>query len=413
MKRSFSVFVLALLLLSCQTRTTSQPPAVSPANLTHALSLVDSLQIDGEILGFIWIYADAPSYRPVEAQGEGIACVDDAGRFMEVLETEILDYRNITLLPVARSIAKFLLYMSRDDGLWYNFMQRDGSINTDHQNSVADFGWWAVRGVRGLAAAYVILKEFPEDAELLRQVDQRLRISLKQMEPFLANYPQKKEGAFGPVPAWLVKSAPDMNSELLLALCKLHRSGDFDFTKEIQQIAEGLTGFQFRRDGHPLDGMYFCWQNSWHDWGSNQPTALLEAFRITGDSTIFKSVRIWADNFVPFLIEHNLPREIYLNANGSYRLVALPQIAYGINALYGGILTLANLTNETLYHQYARRIYSWFNGNNPAKTTMYDHETGVTYDGIDENGKVNRNSGAESTIEGLLARLKQASVNKR
>ena len=36
---------------------------------------------------------------------------------------------------------------------------------------------------------------------------------------------------------------------------------------------------------------------------------------------------------------------------------------------------------------------------------MYDPATGVTYDGIQPNGDVNRNSGAESTIHGLLTML--------
>lgn len=375
----------------------------SPVNLDHALSLIDSVSVNDDRIYYMAIYADYPDYKPIAAKGEGIACVDDAGRFMEVLETEILVCGNRALLPTAKGLTKFLLYMSRADGLWYNFLDENGRINTTHVNSQADFGWWAIRGIRGLAAAYTILKEFPEEAELLKQVDQRLRISLKRMEPDLAKYPQKVASEFGAVPAWSIKSAPDMNSELLLALCKLHCTGDFDFTKEIQQIAEGLTGFQFRRDGHPLNGMYFCWENTWHDWGSNQPTALLEAFQITGDSTFYKSAKIWADNFVPFLIEHNLPREITINADGSYRLVALPQIAYGINALYSGIGTIADLSGESRYQQNAEQIFAWFDGDNPARSQMYFPETGITYDGIDENEKVNRNSGAESTVEGLLA----------
>ncbi|MFH1214122.1 MAG: hypothetical protein V1681_08525 [Candidatus Neomarinimicrobiota bacterium] len=403
MKRAALLFLTVLLFI---TGCTKDRKNRSPVNLDHALGLIDSVALNGDRIYYLAIYADYPDYKPIAAKGEGIACVDDAGRFMEVLESETLIYGNRSLLPTAKGLTKFLLYMSREDGLWYNFIDENGRINTTHVNSQADFGWWAIRGIRGLAAAYLILKEFPEESELLGQVGRRLRNSLRQMEPFLAKYPQKVEGAFGSVPAWLNKSAPDMNSELLLALCKLQRTGDFDLRKEIQQIAEGLVGFQFRRDGHPLNGMYFCWLNTWHDWGSNQPTALLEAFKITGDLTFFKSVQVWADNFVPFLVEHNLPREITLNADGSYRLVALPQIAYGINALYSGVQTLVDLSSSKHYRQDADRIFAWFNSGNPARSQMYLPETGVTYDGIDEDGKVNRNSGAESTIEGLLAQLK-------
>ena len=46
----------------------------------------------------------------------------------------------------------------------------------------------------------------------------------------------------------------------------------------------------------------------------------------------------------------------------------------------------------------------WFTGNNDANFVMYDSNTGRGYDGLNGvTGKVNRNSGAESTIEALLA----------
>jgi hypothetical protein len=48
---------------------------------------------------------------------------------------------------------------------------------------------------------------------------------------------------------------------------------------------------------------------------------------------------------------------------------------------------------------------SWFFGANRAGEPMYDRTTGVTYDGLNAEGTVNRNSGAESTIHGLLTML--------
>ena len=120
-------------------------------NLQHSLSLVDSIKVDNKMLSFIWIYADAPDYEHVDASGEGITCVDDVGRYLEVLEHEILSNGNYKLIPIAENMVNFLLYMSRDDGLWYNFMFRDGTINKDHVNSKSEFGFWAVRGLRGLS----------------------------------------------------------------------------------------------------------------------------------------------------------------------------------------------------------------------------------------------------------------------
>ena len=64
--------------------------------------------------------------------------------------------------------------------------------------------------------------------------------------------------------------------------------------------------------------------------------------------------------------------------------------------------------NRPGLRQVAGIAAAWFFGNNPAGVAMYDPATGRTYDGInpgDPNNMVNRNSGAESTIHGLLTML--------
>src|SRR5450756_9144 len=48
---------------------------------------------------------------------------------------------------------------------------------------------------------------------------------------------------------------------------------------------------------------------------------------------------------------------------------------------------------------------SWYFGANRAGTPMYDPATGRTFDGLNADGVVNQNSGAESTIHGLLSML--------
>ena len=48
---------------------------------------------------------------------------------------------------------------------------------------------------------------------------------------------------------------------------------------------------------------------------------------------------------------------------------------------------------------------SWYFGANPSGQPTYDPATGVTFDGVQPDGTVNHNSGAESTIHGLLSML--------
>lgn len=376
---------------------------ISPINLSHALSLVDSIKIGNKTITYIWIYADFPSYIPIPAIGEGITCVDDVGRFMEVLETEILVYENQDLIPIAKGMTEFLFYMNRDDGLWNNFMKEDGSINTFHKNSVADFGWWAIRGLRGLAAAYNIFSKYPVNADLLSEIKDRFETADIHIQSTLQNYPNQQLTHLGMRPLWLIKNAPDMNSELLIVLTKLHNTGNYNYYDSIQKLSKGLIEYQIQDSDNDLNGMYFCWENIWHNWGNNQANGLIEAYKITADSSILSSVQLWANSFVPFVIENNFPWEISVSSTNHYEMVSVPQIAYGLGSIYKGLKSLSDLNNNDEYKQLSENSFNWFSGNNIAQTVMYDRETGRCFDGINGPTSINRNSGAESTIECFLA----------
>jgi mannose/cellobiose epimerase-like protein (N-acyl-D-glucosamine 2-epimerase family) len=62
-------------------------------------------------------------------------------------------------------------------------------------------------------------------------------------------------------------------------------------------------------------------------------------------------------------------------------------------------------TGDTSYADKAIEIAEWFFGNNPAGQQMYFPENGKCFDGINNENELNKNSGAESTIEALLALL--------
>jgi hypothetical protein len=231
----------------------------------------------------------------------------------------------------------------------------------------------------------------------------------ERIQEALQEYPSQKLSQLGMRPAWLIKDAPDMNSELLMVLTKLHSYEDFNFLDEIQKIARGVEEYQYLEDGHTLNGMYLSWRNIWHNWGNNQAYALLEAYKITRDSTLLWSTKLWADNFIPFLINQNYPFEITVSFDGSYEVKNFPQIAYGINSIYQGLKSLAELTQEERYQKFSENVFSWFKGENVARTIMYQEETVRGYDGISEGAVVNYNSGAESTIECLMAILRRGS----
>ena len=60
------------------------------------------------------------------------------------------------------------------------------------------------------------------------------------------------------------------------------------------------------------------------------------------------------------------------------------------------------LTSDEKYAEIAGRIAAWYAGANTAGLLMYSKDTGRSYDALTSPSSVNKNSGAESTIEALL-----------
>jgi len=398
-----TLMLILLLGIGCEQVQVISKDLESPANLNHLLSLVDSVQVDSQRLVYLHIYADYPTYEPVKAPGEGISCVDDVGRMLEILEIETRRYGHKDLMPLAEGLTDFLFYMQRRDGLWHNFIFSDGAINESHQNSRAEFGWWAARGLRGLAAAYGIFHE--RNPTLADSVLARFSLCEEHLNTSLSRYPEKVLTAHGLRAGWLINSAPDQSTEFLLALAKMHRESPLDYSREIRILAEGLLTYQYKNPGSAVDGMFFCWDNLWHNWGNLQALALIESFQITQDSTFLAAVEQWAGHFLTWMAEAGHFHEIAVSVDGAFETLAFPQIAYGIGSSYKGIRRLAALTNEPAHSELADRFLQWFDGANRANAIMYDSATGRCYDGINSDGEINFNSGAESTIEALAALL--------
>ena len=163
----------------------------------------------------------------------------------------------------------------------------------------------------------------------------------------------------------------------------------------------GIAGFQL---GTPRDWPWQAllpWARSvsdWHAWGAhmsmglstgaqalNRPTWLAAAER---DANLFETHQLVSFGPVNGLLP--APNDV-------------SQIAYGAETTTDGLLSLGRATGKSVYRELGGISATWFFGNNPANATMYQQQTGVVYDGINGDGTVNHNSGAESTIEGLLA----------
>jgi hypothetical protein len=138
----------------------------------------------------------------------------------------------------------------------------------------------------------------------------------------------------------------------------------------------------------------------WHAWGDQMSGALATAGATIGDARWIGVAVREVGSFTPHLLVQGGPENGWLPAPAER-----VQIAYGADATLQNLVNTGEASGRSGFLDLAGISAAWYFGNNPAGEPMYDPQTGRTYDGIDPAGAINRNSGAESTIHGLLSML--------
>jgi len=205
-------------------------------------------------------------------------------------------------------------------------------------------------------------------------------------------------------PAWLITDGADATGEALLGLASyVAASGDPRAHDTLVKLGHGVASM---RSGDPWTwpyGAVLPWalsQADWHGWAGLAPAGVARAYQVVGGAGLRNAALSDAASFTPHLLIAAGPQNGWLPAPTD-----LTQIAYGAHSRVESALAAAAAGQRPALRILAGIAASWFFGNNPAGTPMYDPATGITYDGVDGSGGVNRNSGAESTIHGLLAML--------
>lgn len=374
-------------------------------NLAHLNFLVEDVTIAGQPMAITHIYSEAPKYEWVDASGEGISCVDDAARAAIVYLTDYAATGDPATLDKARRLLNFVMYMQADDGQFYNFItDRAGTINKTGNTSYKTSGWWAARGAWALATgARVLGASDPAFADKLRTAFTRIRDVWAG--EVATNYGKSSAVHGIPVPGWLITDGGDVTSIAVLALLEFDRAAngtDAPTRDLLTKLCEALAAYQ------PGDHLNYPWgmhpdsaaaPGYWHGWGSTQVYALTRAGQQLGQPAWVTSARRAADMFQAKLMAGPMVSE------WGVLPFTYAQIAYGLNSLTQGYLALHEATGDDTYGRLAGLAAAWFYGNNAAHFAMYDPATGRGYDGLSgpSEFRVNRNAGAESTIEALMA----------
>ncbi len=130
------------------------------------------------------------------------------------------------------------------------------------------------------------------------------------------------------------------------------------------------------------------------------PAALARASVALGDASLAAVATRDSAVFDPWLLTSGGPDNGRLptRIDGS-------QITYGVDSRLQSLLATADVTGSAGLRRLAGVMAAWYFGANASGQPAYDPATGRSVDGIEGNGNVNHNAGAESTIHGLLSML--------
>jgi hypothetical protein len=391
------------------TSALASTPVVSPSrgdvNLTHLSFLVEDVDIAGQPMAITHIYSEYPRYEWVDASGEGIACIDDAARAALVYLDDYERTADPASLAKARRLLNFVLYMQADDGQFYNFiLDRAGTINQTGNTSFKSSGWWAARAARALGEGYRVMRLV--DLAYASRLDQAFR----RIRDVWAREVGGRYGKYSQVhgvqvPAWLIADGGDVTSIAMLAMLDYDRAtgGQDASTRDLlTKLGEALAAYQMGDSRNYPFGWHPDSATSpfaWHAWGSTQVFALARAGQQLARPEWVTSARREADGLYTRLLAGQMVGE------WGVLPIAFPQIAYGADSITQGLVALHQATGDDVYGKLAGLAAGWFYGNNVAGFVMYDPATGRGFDGLlgPSSFRVNKNAGAESTIEALMA----------
>ncbi|HPE57641.1 MAG: hypothetical protein PHU97_02615 [Bacteroidales bacterium] len=373
-------------------------------NTSHLEHLYEELIIGTDTLGAVWIYCDAPDYQVVTDDDEGFTCVDDVARALVFYCRSYNKNATQEKHEKINQMLAFLRHMQGYNNYFYNFMFPNEAINTLHPNSVAGKNFWSWRACWALSE--VCLTTDPDLESLRSLAAASLEMLIPKIIAIADEYPGVESFDGVQIPALAAHYGSDQLALMTVVLSNYYSYvGANEILNTIEKMGEILTGTRIT-DTIAERFAFLSWKNTWHAWGNAQSYALLCAGEVTGRGDFNEAAIEEITNFYPYILDAGLTGFSAKKENGilsTFDQRYYPQIAYALRPMVFAAVKAWEITGESRFAEIAADAGSWYLGNNPAGKAMYDTLTGRCFDGIDGPASVNYNSGAESTIEALLA----------
>lgn len=359
-------------------------------NFSHLDFLSQTLVLKGQLAKIVYPYADYKNGRFVRvgADGnedtkvpvEGISCLDDVARAISLESLYLMYSKGLDPFGREKFIASikqylnFVFYVYDDrNKCFYNFIYKDLQLNTKGSSSVCDSrSFWNARAIKALADSLEVLDKSSPEAIKVRDILSKFII---RVDPS--------------------KISSDSLAILHLGMLRFHKH-DPQYFKNIRAQSLLDNSLHALCKSLKIEGV-------WNSWGSRQIEAIMSS---VGVVEIPVDCRESMKNIVDNLYARIVLTVPFVKIDFKNHVTDPTQIAYSVASVARSLLVYGQVTKQVEYRKLAGLSASWLYGNNLAGAPMYDESVGSVYDGIDYDRSantfvVNRNSGAESTIEGL------------
>ncbi|WP_213815356.1 hypothetical protein [Glaciihabitans sp. dw_435] len=394
-------------------------PAALPDHTTYKLDTAPAITMP-------WTYADArdggtfarvgggPLDPATGHWGQGSYNVDDIARAAVVY---LRDWKQTgsaaskqKAYELLRSVAYFQTTTGPNAGNVVLWMQPDGTLNPSpvpvELPNPSDSGdsYWLARSIWAFGEGYAAFqKQDPAFASFLQQ---RLQLGVTALNrESLSKYGKWNIADGTRVPAWLIVDGADASAEAVLGLSAYSAAvpRDTQARTALSELSEGIAAMSSGATQSWPYGAILPWAQSrsmWHAWSSQMPAALAEASTVLKKKSLLAPAVTDSVSFTTTLLTSGGPDNAWYPTP-----IDTTQIAYGVDSRLQSLLAVADVGRLPGLRQVAAVAASWYFGANKSGEPVYNPATGVTFDGVQADGTVNHNSGAESTIHGLLSML--------
>ncbi len=346
--------------------------------------------------------------------GQGAFNADDVARAAVVYVRDWQQTGAAHSRDAAYQMLRGLTYLQTVSGpdagnvvLW---MQPDGTLNPSADPvelpdpSDSDASYWLARTVWALGEGYAAFQD--DDPAFAGFLADRMDLAVDAIDRQVLSHDGEYLQVDGRrTPAWLIAQGADASAEAVLGLAAYVRTdgGDTPAARHaLTRLSDGiaqLSGGDAR--SWPYGGVlpWALSRSDWHAWSSQMPAALAEAADALGDRSLAQVAARDSFTFDPWMMTSGGPDNGRLPTRSD-----TTQIAYGADSRVQSLIATRGRASDVA-DDLAGVVAAWFFGANAAGAPTYDPSTGVTIDGVSGDGVINRNSGAESTIHGLLTML--------